>query len=163
MTTSKTMSSTYTREDVLKVVRRIKATLMMIAESTGGWTEDQTADYVHDIGELATAGYLKSIDLSLLDSGTEVRATVFTMNAAAGTMTDQRPGDGLWPIVANPFLRVVLRYNASYTSAARAAMKPKLNVDWQPSTADTSHSGLTASAGLTHASNGYGVERTDWN
>jgi hypothetical protein len=117
---------------------------------------------VHDIGELAAAGYLKFIDVTLRSAGVEIKATCFTVNAASGTMTDQRPGDGLWPLVDEPTLGLVLGYNSTYTPEARAAMKSRLIVPWQPSTDDITHSTLVGSAGRTHASNGYGVERKDW-
>lgn len=155
-------TASYTTEDVCKVVRRIRATLAMIADSTGGWTPEKTAEYAHDIEQLATRDYLKYVDVTLLNDGVEEVAARFTVNTAAGTLKDSRPGDGLWPKVAKPYLRIVLGYKASYTAAAKAVLAPKLKIGWIPSSADISHARLNGSAGRSHASNSYGVERTDW-
>lgn len=159
---SATATASYTTEDVCKVARRIRATLAMIADSTGGWTPEKTAEYAHDIEQLATRDYLKYVDVTLLDDGVEKVASKFTVNTAAGTLKDSRPGDGLWPRVAKPDLRIVLGYKASYTAAAKAALAPKLKIGWTPSKADISHAGLTGTAGRSHVSNSYGVERMDW-
>ncbi len=50
---SSTYSSTYTVADVEKVVRSIKADLIMIASSTRAMTEDKAKEYAHDIELLA--------------------------------------------------------------------------------------------------------------
>ena len=56
MSQTRTASATYTTTDVENVVRRVKADLTMIADSTGAWTAQQAADYAHDIEVLAKAG-----------------------------------------------------------------------------------------------------------
>lgn len=49
MSQTRTQSATYTVVDIENVVRRVKADLVMIADSTGIWTSAEVADYVHDI------------------------------------------------------------------------------------------------------------------
>jgi hypothetical protein len=39
-------------------VRRVKADLVMIAGSTGGWTSDETPRYAHDISSSLKIGRL---------------------------------------------------------------------------------------------------------
>ena len=110
MSQTKTASATYTVVDIENVVRRVKADLIMIADSTGGWTPDKAREYAHDIEALAKAEYLKHVDVTLLSDGIEKRATRFHVNTEAGNLTSNRPGGVLWPKVPNAFLRIVLSY-----------------------------------------------------
>jgi hypothetical protein len=162
MSSTKTVSATYTTADVEKVFRRVQADLAMIADSTGGWTSEKTADYVHDVEELAKEGYLKHVDITLLSANREICAARFEVNAAASATTSERPGGVLWPRVNSPNLRIILTYESSYDESARAKMKPKLRINWTPTSVDTSHSQLSQAKGRNYASNGYGVDRTDW-
>ncbi len=157
-----TATGTYTALDVQKVVRRVAADLRMIAESTGCWDPATTADYVHDVEELAKEGYLATVDVTLSSRGVEVKATRFTVNAAASGLANQRPGDALWPRLPDPQLRIVLSYAPGYDAAAARTMAPKLRVGWVSCNDDTSHSALTPGGGRTYSSNSYGMERKDW-
>lgn len=164
MTQTRTASATatYTVLDIEKVVRRVKADLVMIADSTGGWTPEEAQNYAHDVEVLATAGYLKYVDVTLLSHGVEVMATCFEVDTEAGGLTCSRPGGVLWPKVPGPFLRIVLRYTPDYTTAARAAIKGQLRINWSPTDADTSHSTLRSVGGRDYVSNAYGMQRKDW-
>jgi hypothetical protein len=157
-----TATATYTVVDIENVVRRVKADLVMIADSTGAWTAGQVADYAHDIEALAKAGYLAWVDVTLLSYGVEQKAVRFQVNTNAGWWTSSRPGGVCWPKVAGARLRLVVRYTDSYTDTAREAMKGRLKIDWGPSNENTSHAGLTPSGGRGYASNAYGMERKDW-
>lgn len=163
MSSTFTASETFTIADVENVMRRVTADLVMIASSTGAVTEDRARDWAHDIEILAKGGYLSMVDLTLLSSGVEVKATRFTVNAESGALTTSRPGGVMWPRFPNATLRIVLYYTAAYDDWARAATRPKLNISWGPSSADTSHSGLTAGSGRDYVSNGYGMQRKDFN
>jgi hypothetical protein len=162
MSYSHTDTETYTVADVETVVRRFTADLVMIAQSSGAITEAEARDYGHDIELLAKNGYLKSVDVTLFSGGKEVNATKFTVNTAAGALTMSRPGGVKWPRVADPYLRIVLSYTASYTDAAHQNMRSKLRIEWVSTTADTSHASLRSSGGRDYASNGYGFQRLDY-
>jgi|HubBroStandDraft_3_1064219.scaffolds.fasta_scaffold211863_2 hypothetical protein len=164
MTQTRTASATatYTVLDIEKVVRRVKADLVMIADSTGGWTSDETLRYAHDVELLAKEGYLKYVDVTLLSNGIEVKAVRFDVDIDAGGLTCSRPGGVLWPRVAAAELRIVIGYTSDYTTVARDAMKTKLKVNWKASTADTSHSALNRAGGRDYTSNAYGMPRRDW-
>ena len=162
MTQTRTATATYTVLDIEKVVRRVKADLVMIADSTGGWTPAEAQNYAHDVEVLATAGYLKHVDVTLLSHGVEVMAARFEVDTDAGGLTCSRPGGVLWPKVGGPFLRIILRYTADYTATARAAMKSQLKINWSPTDADTSHSTLRSAGGRDYVSNAYGMQRKDW-
>jgi hypothetical protein len=161
-TASATGTGTYTVADIERVVRRVKADLVMIADSTNGWTPAEALNYAHDVDLLATAGYLKHVDVTLLSHGVEVMATCFEVDTDAGGLTSSRPGGVLWPKVPGPFLRIILRYTDDYTASARATMKSRLKVNWSPTDADTSHSTLRSAGGRDYVSNTYGMQRKDW-
>lgn len=162
MSQTKTASATYTVVDIENVVRRVKADLIMIADSTGAWTPAKAADYAHDIEVLAKAGYLAWVDVTLFSNGIEIKAVRFGVDIDAGSLTTNRPGGVLWPKVSGAYLRMILGYTDAYTNAAREAMKGKLKIGWVPSSDDTSHSSLTSSGGRNYISNAYGMQRKDW-
>ncbi|WP_438275817.1 hypothetical protein [Nitrobacter sp.] len=128
MSQTRTASATYTVVDIENVVRRVKADLVMIADSTGGWTSAKAAEYAHDVEVLAKAGYLAWVDVTLFSNGVEVKAVRFEVDTDAGSLTTSRPGGVLWPKVAGAYLRIILSYTDAYTSAARQAMKGKLKI-----------------------------------
>lgn len=162
MSQTRTGSATYTKTDIENVVRRMKADLAMIGDSTGAWTSQQAADYAHDIEVLAKAGYLAWVDVTLLQFGIELKAVRFDVNTDAGTLTTSRPGGVLWPRVSGSHLRIVIGYTDSYTSSAREATRGKLKIDWTTSYDDTSHSSLSSSGGRNYVSSTYGMQRKDW-
>lgn len=162
MTQTATKTATYTVADIEKVVTRVRADLMMIGDSTGAWTSEQSRNYAHDVEELAKAGYLTSVDVTLLSNEREVHAAKFVINTDASSWTSNRPGGVCWPRVSNPRLRVILFHSSSYDDAAKNAMKSKLEFNWSPTTEDTSHAGLASQGGRDYASNSYGIQRLDW-
>ncbi len=157
-----TATATYTVADIEKVVRCVKADLMMIGDSTGGWTSEKAGHYAHDVEVLAKGGYLKHADVTLFSGDVEVKAARFEVDTDAGSLTSSRPGGVLWPKVANPRLRLILTYTSAYDDAARAATQSKLKISWSPTNDDTSHSSLKSAGGRDYASNTYGMQRKDW-
>jgi Bacterial HORMA domain family 1 len=162
MTLTRTVTATYTAVDIENVARRVKADLIMIADSTGVWTPAEAADYAHDIEELAKAGYLAWVDVTLFSYGVEQKAVRFEVNTNAGSWTPSRPGGVCWPKRPGAQLRIVLGYKNTYSNTAREAMRGKLRIGWVTSYDDTNHSGLMSAGGRDYASNGYGMARKDW-
>ncbi len=161
-TTSDTYTYSYTTSDVEAVMRRFTADLVMIAQSSGAMSEATARSYAHDIDLLAKNGYLKKVDLTLLNGAIEVRAAQYVVNSSAGNLAMSRPGNALWPRLANASLRIVVTYTDAYTETARQGIKAKLKISWVPSSADTSHATLKSSGGRTYASNGWGLQRKDF-
>ncbi|RLA29124.1 MAG: hypothetical protein DRR11_15740 [Gammaproteobacteria bacterium] len=161
---SQTYSATETFSviDVEVVMRRVTADLVMIASSTGAVTENRARDWGHDIEALAKNGYLQMVDLTLMSNGIEQKAKCFEVNTEAGGFTMSRPGGVLWPKVSNPELQIVLYYTTAYDAAAKEKMGSKLRIGWVPTSADTGHATLTASASRDYVSNGYGMQRRDF-
>jgi hypothetical protein len=162
MSQTRTASATYTTTDIEYVVRRVKADLTMIAESTGTWTPQKVSDYAHDIEVLAKAGYLAWVDVTLLQYGVELKAVRFDVDTDAGTLSTSRPGGVLWPRVSDANLRIVINYTNAYTSEAREMTRSKLKIGWIKSSDDTSHSSLSSLGGRNYVSSTYGVQRKDW-
>lgn len=157
-----TSTYTYTTTDIEAVVRRFTADLVMIAQSSGALTEATAREYAHDVEELATAGYLKAVDLTLFSGATEVQATTYVVDTNAGSLTMSRPGGVLWPRVANPRFRIVLSYTPDYDADARESMRGRLKLNWVPTTEDTSHASLALYGGRDYVSNGWGMQRKDY-
>ena len=163
MTHTATDTYSYTISDIETVVRRFTADLVMIAQSSGAITEAKAREYAHDIEALAKNGYLKMVDITLLSGLKEIQAVQYIVNESGDDLEMSRPGGVLWPRVNNPEFRIVLFYTANYDDEARKAMKPHLIITWTPTSADTSHSRLTHSGGRSYTSNGWGMERRDFN
>jgi hypothetical protein len=162
MSQTRTASVTYTVVDIENVVRRVEADLVMIADSTGGWTPEKARDYTHDIEVLAKAGYLAYVDVTLFSNGVETKAVRFDVDTDAGSLSSSRPGGVLWPKVTDPDLRIVLGHTSAYNDTAREATKGKLKIGWTPTNADTGHASLTSTGGRDYVSNSYGMQRKDW-
>lgn len=157
-----TTTETYSTTDVQNVVRRFQADLKMIADSTGAISNEDLANYVHDIELLAKKGYLSSVDVTLLSLGAEIRATRYTVDTDAGGLVSSRPGNAMWPRVTLPTLRIVLFYTDSYDIDARLALRSKLNLSWTRNYDDTSHASLNHDGGRDYTSGSYGLKRKDW-
>jgi hypothetical protein len=109
MTYTGSETYTYTIADIETVVRRFTADLVMIAQSSGSITEAKAHQYAHDVELLAKNGYLKRVDLTLFSGTTEIMATQYTVNRAAGSLSMSRPGGVLWPRIPNATLRIILK------------------------------------------------------
>lgn len=163
MSTSYTASSSYTVADIEKVVGRFSTDLLMIADSTKALSQEKARTYGRDVERLAKKGYLKSVDVTLLDSfGTELRALTYHIDTDAGSLTSSRPGGVLWPNTSSGSIRLILRYNDTYDDSARDAMRPNLETKWVPTSADISHASLRAGTGRDYESNGFGMQRKDF-
>lgn len=162
MSQSASFTSSYTNVDVEKVVRRFGADLAMIAQSSAAITETKASQYAHDIELLAKKGYLRKVDLTLLDGLTELKACTYEVNEDADGLSMSRPGGVMWPRVTGAYLRVTLFYSDAYDDAAKERVRSQLEINWVPSTADTSHRTLTSQSNRDYASNGWGLQRVDY-
>ncbi len=161
-TQTATATATYTTVDIEKVLRRFVADIVMIASSTGAISEAKARDYAHDVEVLAKEGFLRKVDITLFNYGIEVNAITYLVSTSAGELTTSRPGGVKWPRVSSPYLRIILSYTSSYDAAARESMAKRLKIGWVPTSEDTSHSTLKQVASRDYASNGWGLQRTDF-
>lgn len=153
---------TYTVIDVEKVMRSVKADLIMIAGTTKAMTELDAANYAHDIETLAKKNHLSFVDVTLLNGTSEVRAIKYEFQTDGATAAE-RPGGVLWPLTPKDkggHIRINLRYSDSSSADQRAELP--LKITWVPSSADTSHKNLRATVGRGYSSNGFGTIREDF-
>jgi hypothetical protein len=163
MSSSYSSTSSYTFADIEKVVSNFRADLLMMADSSKAMTQDEARKYAHDVECLVKDGYLKKVDVTLLDwFGAEVRAVTYAVDTEAGSLTGSRPGGVRWPHTPNGKIRVVIWYTANYDDAARETMREKLDISWGPTSVDTSHSSLQSGTGRDYASNGFSMQRKDF-
>jgi hypothetical protein len=163
MSSSFTSSVSYTYADIEKVVRSFGTDMLMIADSTKAIEQQKARDFTADIECLAKHGYLKSVDVTLLDGlGNELRAVKYDVDTDAGSMSSNRPGNVLWPRTPEGSVRVIVRYTEAYNENARQALQGKLQLNWGPTSVDTSHATLRAGSGRDYASNGFGMQRKDF-
>ena len=160
--TSESDSYSWSTVDIEKVTNRFRADIVMIAQSSGAMTEACAHDYAHDVNLLAKGGYLKSVDLTLLSSGVEVRAVNYYVNTEAEDLIMSRPGGVRWPKVVDPYFRIVLSYTIAFTESAEKEINSKLKKNWAPTDANTSHSTLISTGGRNYASKGWGMGRKDF-
>jgi len=155
-------TSTYTVADVEKVMRSVKADLIMIANSTKAMTEDDALNYAYDIEILAKKNHLKFADVTLMDGSSEVRAIRYEFQTEGATGAE-RPGGVLWPLTPKDKggrIRIHLRYTDSSSVEKRAELS--LKISWVPASTDISHKDLTSSVGRNYSSNGFGTNREDF-
>jgi hypothetical protein len=158
-----TRSATYSTVDVGNVVRRLKADLLMMGDSTGLWTPQKAADYAYDVEELAKKDYLSWVDVTLINAfGQEITAVRYDVTTSAGALTSSRPGGVLWPKTPGGQLRMIIGYTDDYDSDARRTMSDKLRIGWTTTYDDYSHSNLTRGDGRDYTSNAFGMTRKDW-
>ena len=163
MSVTYSQTATFSVADVETAFRRFRSDIFMIADSTKAITRQEAEDYAHDAEYLAKRGYLRKVDVTLLNgNGTELRACCYTVNDQASDWISSRPGGVLWPNVASARIRIVLSYTSKYTDAIKQAARPYLKIYWVPSTDDTSHAMLNSLGGRAYVSNAYGLQRKDF-
>ena len=132
-------TGTYTVVDIERVVRRVKADLVMIADSTGGWTpqgpELRTRCRAPRHGRLSQARRCHPVKPRRRGEGHPLRGRHGCRRADRAADPAGCSGRR-WP---GPSLRIILRYTADFTAAARAAIKSQLKINWSPTDVDTSH------------------------
>ncbi|MDT0498578.1 hypothetical protein RM530_14600 [Algiphilus sp. W345] len=162
MSTTQTKTTTFTSEDISKVIRSFTTELKMIASSTRGMTEAEAAKYGHDIEYLAQHSYLSLVDVTLYSNGKEENAVQYTVRDGTKDLTPSKPGGVMWRRLENPKLHVTVRLTIAYTPQVEQAVKAKLYINWQTTNFDLSHPNLKKKDGRDFTSNGYGISRTDF-
>lgn len=169
MNTTGTQTQTYTVVDIRKVLDHFAADFTMISQATGLWSSASVATTVSDLKQFAEAGYLTQVNLILKDkAGTVLKAAVFKISNAAVGWTSERPGNNLWPRTPDGTLKLVADLNQKWWDMQDAGRETfisshSLNSKWPVSSEDTSFSGLSSSSGQRYASNGFGMQRQNFN
>ena len=162
MSYSNSNTYSFSVADIEKVVRPVTADFVMIANSSGGTTEEKARMWAHDVSLLAKNDYLTWVDITLFSGDEEKKAVRFTVNRASGALTMSRPGGVLWPKVPNPRLRILVQHNSNYDAAAEKDMRPHLEINWTSTSESADHTSLSSTTGRDYSSNGYAIQRTDY-
>ncbi len=153
-------TTTYSVTDIENVMRNFGADLHMIAQSSNTRTRRDVDDLIHDITLMAKEECIDFVDVTLLSNGQEVRAVKYVINEDSSTLTSTRPGGVLWPSILGASLRIIVGGNSKWHSNPIATNR--LYKTWGSTDVGTSHSQLATSSGRNFVSNGYGLERKDY-
>lgn len=160
MAYASTITETYTETDIEIVIRRFRADLIMIAQSSGAITEDKARDYAHDVELLAKHKCLDGVDITLLSGTQEIEAARYTVDTNTGNLAMERPGGVMWRHVPNAILRIVLIVTKNYD---KARFQNRLKIkNWSPTDADLGHSSLKPISERYYVSNGWTLHREDF-
>ena len=160
MAYASTITETYTETDIEIVIRRFRADLIMIAQSSGAMSEDEARDYAHDVEVFAIDECLDGVDITLLSSyGQEIEAARYTVDTNTGNLAMERPGGVMWRHVPNATLRIVLIGPTNYDIAR---LQNRLKINWSPTDADLEHSSLKPISERYYVSNGWTLRREDF-
>ena len=168
MTVTATRTNTFTVVDVRKVLDNFAADYSMIGQSTGLKSRGTVDRDVTDLKVFAESKYLLVVCLLLKDlNGVELRGARYQVSESATGWQSQRPGNNLWPKTLGGALSIVATLsNAWWTisESEREAFKKRNGMEgrWGSSRVDTSFSGLNRVQAQRYASNGYGLERTNY-
>jgi hypothetical protein len=167
VTTSGTYTGTYTVVDIRRVGDCFAADYDMVAQATGLASQGLVTDTVHDVKLLAEMGYLAGVDIVLQDRyGRVIRAAKYTVSTDASLWATQRPGNNLWPRIADGSLVVVVSYTDKWWNLGeehrRTFQRGYLRISWVPSGIDLNYPGLFGQVDRRYASNAYGMERTSY-
>jgi hypothetical protein len=164
MSSTETLTQSYTIADIAKVIDCFGADLDMTSQSTGLLSRDLVKKYAADVKAMAQNGYLMEVNIVLKDSaGSVIRAAKYEVATNAATLTASRPGNNRWPATPNGDLTVVVRNSPKWrdlTDSQRQVFNGNLSTSWSASSTDLSFPALTHSADRSYVSNGWGVTKS---
>jgi hypothetical protein len=164
MSSTETLTQTYTIADIAKVIDCFAADLDMTAQSTGLLSRDLVKKYAADVKAMAQSGYLLEANIVLHDEAKNViRAAKYEVSTNTGTLTASRPGNNLWPAMPKGELSVVVKNSQKWldlTDTQRQTFRGTLNTSWTSSSTDLSFPALTRTADRNYVSNGWGVTKS---
>jgi hypothetical protein len=167
MTSSYTVTQTYTVADIGKVLDCFAADYDGMAQSTGLRDDEHVRKACADVKLMALRQYLTEINIALLDrNGNVVRAAKYEVSAGGGILRTHRPpGNFLWPRLPGGNLHVIVQNSATWENLAewkKRNFRDELHFNWTPTTIDTSFPGLARSADRDYSSNGYSLLKSTY-
>ncbi|MHB1953185.1 MAG: HORMA-1 domain-containing protein [Sulfobacillus sp.] len=164
MSSTETLTQSYTIADIAKVIDCFAADLDMTQQSTGLLSRDLVKKYAADVKAMAQGGYLMEVNIVLKDSaGSVIRAAKYEVATNAETLTESRPGNNRWPATPKGDLTVVVRNSLKWrglTDSQRQVFNGNLSTSWSASSTDLSFPALTHSTDRSYVSNGWGVTKS---
>ncbi|MDQ6482579.1 hypothetical protein [Dyadobacter sp. LHD-138] len=165
-TTTKT--STYTVLDVRKTFEGCEADIRTIARRTAKWSMDYVDKIFYDILILAENEYLQSVDITLLEDGSNkvLRASKFVVNSMGTSTESERAGkNNEWTDIPDTHLSVILSYTSKWKSLSeeqKVKFQGSLKISWTPSKIDNSFPHLSNNNAQLYASKGYELQKTNY-
>lgn len=165
-TTTKT--STYTVLDIRKTFEGCEADIRTIARRTGKWSIEDVDRIFHDILLLAENDYLHSVDIVLLENGTNnvLKASKFLVNTLGNASESERAGkNNDWTDVPDTHLSVILAYTQKWKNLStenRANFLKNFKVSWSPTSIDNTFPHLSKNNAQLYASKGYELQKTNY-
>ena len=163
-----TNTATYTVTDIRKTFEGFDADFRMIADRTETLTQSRVEDIIHDIMCWAEEKYIKSIDITLLNSvGAPIKATRFTVNENGQAISSERAGRNEWYAVPNSQLAVIVGYSGLWNSLTTEQRQLFMNrngirCNWPASSVNTSYSNLSKESAQLYASKGYELKKENF-
>jgi len=117
-----TRTASFTTTDIGTVVRRFTADLKMMGSSSGTLSEQKADDYGHDVETLAAVGYLKSVDVTLMDANEAEQA-----REVLGDIVDASPRPLNKPLSSRIFLLGIEAWKKDLLSEGQLAELLKLD------------------------------------
>lgn len=161
-------TQTFTVADIRKVVENFSADYAMIAESTRLHSESTVRQTNGDVHIFAAERLLAGATIILTDSsGTTIKAAkYFTSENASGWPSD-RPGNAIWPYTSDGKLHIIVSLSDPWwemTDLQRSEFRRRTGLvgRWGRTSMDTSMSKMIRSTGQRYSSNGYGLQRENF-
>lgn len=168
MSSTGTVTTTFTVADVRKVLENFAADFSMMSLATGLRSRENVAQTISDLRAFAEDGYLIEVKIFLRNTdAAKIRGASYKVSESAAGWSSERPGNNLWPYTPSGTLSVVITLSYRWhqkTVEQQASYKTSrgFHYGWDPTNEDTSFSGLTASLGQRYASGTYGWQRTNY-
>lgn len=164
-----TTTQTYTVTDIRKTFESLDADIRTIARRTKKWSIDTVDSIMHDVLALAEAGYLSTIDITLLDAGKKaIRATRYTINQNGVKSSGDKAGQNNdWADLPDTELVAILSYTSTWRAKtqeqkAKFQKENDFKISWVPSSVNTSYPNLRSSSAQIYASNGYELNKCNY-
>ena len=153
-----TMTQTYTRTDIRRVLEQFQADLLMLAVRTQAMDSSHAQECGNDVYLMAREECLSLIHIQLRDPyGNLVRAYKYTIHRESHLST-QRPGCNGWPCLPNGTLNVLVR-PSNQQSLQKLQQSGELNLSWGLSSLSTDYSGMRNEKSRLYSSQRYGLQR----
>ena len=140
----------------------------MIARRTGKWDTTYVDRLSRDILKLAENKYLSSVTIILKrrNTGYQIRAAKFTVNASGTTNEGDRAGKNYdWPSDEDSYLTVVLSYTSLWhqlTEDQKSRFTENFEFNWTSTSEDLSFKHLSSDDAQLYGSKTYVVQKTNF-
>ena len=157
----RTVSETYTKVDIRKVLECFASDLAMLALRTKTMDAQWAINTAYDITLMAIEECLAAVNVQLFDArGIRIAAHAYQVNGA-GNWDQDRPGDNNWPSTPGGEIVVIVAYS-DIAKADSLKRSGKLLRSWGPTSLDTDYSSMKVGGSKQYSSGSYGWSRKSY-